>query len=82
MITERLALYIILTNFLGKKTKIFEHYQAKTKRYPDVINIGVEKCGTGFLRKVFLEHPKFKFPELAEMQFFSHKWSKGREYYK
>ena len=53
------------------------------KRMPDLIIIGMQKCGTTVL-KYFLEaHPKLIAPTVGEIHFFEKDWNfeKGKEWY-
>nr|XP_039251128.1 heparan sulfate glucosamine 3-O-sulfotransferase 6-like [Styela clava] len=54
------------------------------RRIPQVICIGVKKCGTGALKSFLGKHPKVKLPTEAEPHFFDNNatFEKGVEYYR
>nr|XP_039267649.1 heparan sulfate glucosamine 3-O-sulfotransferase 6-like isoform X1 [Styela clava] len=54
-----------------------------SRRFPDVIGIGVEKCGTDAVISFLKHHPLVKVPEqYKETQFFNEKYERGLKYYR
>ncbi|XP_077976439.1 heparan sulfate glucosamine 3-O-sulfotransferase 6-like [Styela clava] len=54
----------------------------KTKRLPNIIGIGVKKCGTEAMITFIRQHPFIKTPNYKETFFFNEKYDKGLDYYK
>nr|XP_039265692.1 heparan sulfate glucosamine 3-O-sulfotransferase 3B1-like [Styela clava] len=54
----------------------------KTKRLPNIIGIGVKKCGTEAMITFIRQHPFIKTPNYIETFFFNEKYDKGLDYYK
>lgn len=53
------------------------------KRLPDIIGIGVKKCGTGAMIRFLAQHPLVETSDTVETMFFSHldRYQRGLEYY-
>ncbi|XP_039270257.2 heparan sulfate glucosamine 3-O-sulfotransferase 1-like [Styela clava] len=54
----------------------------KTKRLPDIIGIGAEKCGTEALRQLLSSHPLIKSPDKESNFFGGHNYDLGPDYYR
>nr|XP_039251027.1 heparan sulfate glucosamine 3-O-sulfotransferase 4-like isoform X3 [Styela clava] len=68
----------------GNIQKNLEKQKQLQKRLPQVIGIGVKKCGTGALRSFLRHHPSIKLPKMIEPHFFDNNsaFNKGREFYR
>lgn len=71
---ERRKEWIYYSNLAKNKTK--------TRRLPDVIGIGVKKCGTDAVISFLSHHPFIKTPIDVESFFFNHKYGRGLKYYR
>ncbi|XP_077976289.1 heparan sulfate glucosamine 3-O-sulfotransferase 6-like [Styela clava] len=75
------------TTFESRKRE-WEHYsdmsknKTKARRLPDVVGIGVKKCGTDAVISFLRHHPFMKVPDDVETFFFNHKYNKGLNYYR
>jgi hypothetical protein len=50
-------------------------------RLPNLIGVGVEKCGTTLLHNILSRHPKVLVPRKKELFFFNENYDKGLDWY-
>ena len=55
--------------------------EAKTRRLPDVIIVGVKKCGTRALLEYLRAHPDVRAPG-PEVHFFDRHYDRGLDWYR